>query len=70
MPVTRSRNGMNEMLALDQTNTARFLFGEDEGRANTPDAQPYLQMTNEDQFPILIRGEHRSSQVCNISPGK
>lgn len=61
---------MNEMLALDQTNTARFLFGEDEGRANTPDAQPYLQMTNEDQFPILIRGEHRSSQVCDISPGK
>ena len=55
MPVTRSRNGMHEMLSLDQTNTARFLFGEDEA-ANSDDAKSYLQMnTTEDKFPILVR---------------
>jgi hypothetical protein len=55
MPVTRSRNGMHEMLALDQTNTARFLFGEDEG-ATSPDVKNYLQMNaTDDKFPILVR---------------
>ena len=55
MPVTRSRNGMHEMLSIDQTNTARFLFGEDEG-ATSPDVKSYLQMNaTEDKFPILVR---------------
>jgi hypothetical protein len=55
MPVTKSRNGMHEMLSLDQTNTARFLFGEEEG-ASTPDVNNYLQMnTTDDKFPILVR---------------
>jgi len=56
MPVTRSRNGMHEMLSLDQTNTARFLFGEDDGGATSPDVKSYLQMNaTEDKFPILVR---------------
>jgi hypothetical protein len=55
MPVTRSRNGMHEMLSLDQTNTARFLFGEEEG-ATSPDVKNYLQMNaTDDKFPILVR---------------
>ncbi|RDW83178.1 putative RNA-binding protein [Coleophoma crateriformis] len=57
MPVTKSRNGMHEMLTLDQTNTARFLFGEDEG-ATSPDVKNYLQMNaTDDKFPILVRRE-------------
>jgi hypothetical protein len=52
MPVTKSRNGMHE---LDQTNTARFLFGEEEPSSNS-NSQNYLQMnTTDDQFPILVR---------------
>ncbi|KAH7370544.1 armadillo-type protein, partial [Rhexocercosporidium sp. MPI-PUGE-AT-0058] len=55
MPVTKSRNGMHEMLSLDQTNTARFLFGEDEG-APSPDVNQYLDMNGaENKFPILVR---------------
>ncbi|KAL2066223.1 hypothetical protein VTL71DRAFT_2294 [Oculimacula yallundae] len=57
MPVTKSRNGMHEMLALDQTNTARFLFGEDES-APSPDVNQYLDMNGaENKFPILVRRE-------------
>ncbi|PBP23942.1 RNA-binding protein [Diplocarpon rosae] len=56
MPVTKSRNGMHEMLSLDQTNTARFLFGEDEG--GVPDVNNYLEMTGaENKFPTLVRQE-------------
>jgi hypothetical protein len=48
MPVTRSRNGLYDM-NLDQTNTTRFLFGDDEPhslpRGRTPD----------DNFPTLVR---------------
>ncbi|KAH8820489.1 armadillo-type protein [Xylogone sp. PMI_703] len=55
MPVTRSRNGINEMFALDQTNTARFLFGEEDGSS---DVKSYLQQTaTDDKFPILVRRE-------------
>lgn len=44
------------MLGLDQTNTARFLFGEEEGSAPTSDVKSYLQMNaTEDKFPILVR---------------
>jgi hypothetical protein len=57
MPVTKSRNGMHEMLSLDQTNTARFLFGEEEG-ATSPEVNNYLQMNaTDDNFPILVRRE-------------
>lgn len=69
MPVTKSRNGMHE---LDQTNTARFLFGEEESSSNS-NSQNYLQMnTTDDQFPILVRRDeypglvsfHLFMQVC------
>lgn len=46
---------MHEMLSLDQTNTARFLFGEEEG-STSPDVKNYLQMNaTDDKFPILVR---------------
>ena len=63
MPVTKSRNGMHEMLSLDQTNTARFLFGEEEG--TTSDVKNYLQMNaTDDKFPILVRREDYPGVVC------
>jgi hypothetical protein len=50
MPVTRSRNGLYD-INLDQTNTTRFLFGDDEPnalhRGTTPDVN----------FPTLVRRE-------------
>ncbi len=60
MPVTKSRNGMQDMLSLDQTNTARFLFGDEEGAvpapAPAPDVNNYLEMnTTDDKFPVLVR---------------
>jgi hypothetical protein len=46
---------MHEMLSLDQTNTTRFLFGEEDG-ATSPDVKSYLQMNaTDDKFPILVR---------------
>lgn len=63
MPVTRSRNGMNEMLSLDQTNTARFLFGEEEG-TTSPDVNNYLDMNaTADNFPILLQNRNNPSQA-------
>lgn len=50
MPVTRSRNGLYDM-NLDQTNTTRFLFGDDE-----PNALPRGR-TPDDNFPTLVRRE-------------
>ena len=47
MPIGRSRNGAQET-NIDQTGTARFLFGDDEPsfpRGGTPD----------DHFPTLVR---------------
>lgn len=55
MPVTRSRNGPYES-NIDQTNTARFLFGEDEPNfpaRNTPDHS----------FPTLVRREDHMVRV-------
>ena len=63
MPVTRSRNGMHEMLSLDQTNTARFLFGEEEN-PSASDVKSYLQMdATDDRFPILVRRDEHPGQV-------
>jgi hypothetical protein len=68
MPVTRSRNGMHEMLSLDQTNTARFLFGEDEGSTTSPDVNNYLDMNaTENNFPILVRNQDYPSQVSSTN---
>ncbi|KAK2591425.1 hypothetical protein QQS21_010889 [Conoideocrella luteorostrata] len=57
MPVTRSRNGLYDM-NLDQTNTTRFLFGDDE-----PHALPRGQ-TPDDNFPTLVR---RDDQMLSAS---
>lgn len=66
MPVTRTRNGFYD-LNLDQTNTTRFLFGDDEPnhlpRGHTPD----------DSFPTLVRRDDQIVSVlllfcsCNVS---
>lgn len=64
MPVTKSRNGVQDMLSLDQTNTTRFLFG-DEDAGGPMDSKNYLQMhATDENFPILVRGEHPQ----NVSP--
>jgi hypothetical protein len=67
MPVTKSRNGMHEMLSLDQTNTTRFLFGDDD-IPSTSDPKSYLQMhATDDNFPILVRREElQQQQVISI----
>ncbi len=71
MPVTRSRNGMHEMLSLDQTNTARFLFGEEEGGTTSPDVTNYLEMnTTDNNFPILVRNQDYPSQVCSLNASR
>ncbi|KAG6002812.1 hypothetical protein E4U43_001046 [Claviceps pusilla] len=57
LPVTRSRNGLYDM-NLDQTNTTRFLFGDDE-----PHAQPQGR-TPDDHFPTLVR---RDDQMLSAS---
>lgn len=55
MPVTKSRSGFQEILSLDQTNTTRFLFGDDEN-TTSPEISNYLEMnTTENKFPVLIR---------------
>ncbi|RDA93193.1 hypothetical protein CP533_3159 [Ophiocordyceps camponoti-saundersi (nom. inval.)] len=50
MPVTRSRNGLYDM-NIDQANTTRFLFGDEE-----PKALPQAQ-TPDESFPTLVRRE-------------
>ncbi|KAJ3477192.1 hypothetical protein NLG97_g8903 [Lecanicillium saksenae] len=57
MPVTKSKNGLYEV-NLDQTNTARFLFGEDE-----PSAFPRRD-TPDHNFPTLVR---RDDQILSAS---
>jgi hypothetical protein len=54
MPVTKSRNGMQDFSALDQTDTTGFLFrGEDEEHSS--DFKAILQMTaTDDNFPVLL----------------
>jgi hypothetical protein len=63
MPVTKSRNGMHEMLSLDQTNTTRFLFGDEEDQSAS-DLKSYLQMNaTDDNFPILVRRDENPRRV-------
>ncbi|KAL3417660.1 RNA-binding protein (pumilio domain-containing protein) [Phlyctema vagabunda] len=65
MPVTRSRNGHE--LSLDQTNTTRFLFG-DEEPATSPDVKSYLQMNQtDDKFPILVRRDEYPNMLSASS---
>ncbi|KAL5352769.1 hypothetical protein ACLOAV_002717 [Pseudogymnoascus australis] len=75
MPVTKSRNGVQDMLSLDQTNTTRFLFG-DEDAGGPMDSKNYLQMhATDENFPILVRGEHpqnlsTSSAALDLASGQ
>ncbi|KAH0496415.1 hypothetical protein TgHK011_003776 [Trichoderma gracile] len=57
MPVTRTRSGFYD-LNIDQTNTARFLFGEDETSHLSGGHQP------DDSFPTLVR---RDDQILSAS---
>lgn len=52
MPVTRSRSGLYGA-DLDQTGTARFLFGEEEAIGDAK----YGQMHPDSSFPTLVRRE-------------
>lgn len=58
MPVTRSRTGLYDA-GLDQTNTTRFLFGDEDsgvmGHGMGPD----------DSFPTLVR---RDDQIVSLKP--
>lgn len=65
MPVTRSRNGLYDF-NLDQTNTTRFLFGEDE---ETHEIKQYQQAVNmDDTFPTLTRREGQPNMVSRPKP--
>lgn len=65
MPVTKSRTGIQEILSLDQTNTTRFLFGDDDNTAS-PDINNYLEMnTTENKFPVLIRRDEYPGVVSS-----
>ncbi|KHJ35245.1 putative rna-binding protein [Erysiphe necator] len=56
MPVTKTRPSFRDM-SLDQINTARFLFGEDESNTSSG-ANEFLQVNaTEENFPILVRRE-------------
>lgn len=58
MPVTRSRTGVYDA-SLDQTNTTRFLFGEDE-----PSALGFGTVPDE-SFPTLVR---RDDHIVSLFP--
>jgi hypothetical protein len=58
MPVTRSRTGLYDMGGLDQTNTTRFLFGDDDSSGDTK----FGQGTSDDTFPTLVR---RDDQIVS-----
>jgi hypothetical protein len=65
MPVTKTRNGMEAMMSLDQTNTTRFLFGDEDEQQS--DLKSYLQAkATDDNFPILVRHE----KVRSSNPDK
>jgi hypothetical protein len=54
MPVTRSRNGFYDLGTLDQTNTTRFLFGDEDASGETM-ASHTLVTNTDDAFPTLRR---------------
>ena len=60
MPVTRSRTGLYDMGTLDQTNTTRFLFGDDESSGQ--EAKFGQTSAPDENFPTLVRYDaHRVS---------
>lgn len=62
MPVTKSRNGMPELL--DQTGTTHFLFGPEDESATSP---KHFMSSTEDNFPTLVRHDSFSAKVSNSS---
>ncbi len=65
MPVTKSRNGMNEMQSLDQTNITGFLFNDEEEQK-----PQYLQAsTTAENFPIL-ENKRRDDYPYKVSSQK
>jgi len=66
MPVTRSRTGMYDV-GLDQTNTTRFLFGDEETNAgghSGPDANFPTLVRHDDQ--IYYRLRPLANSACTI----
>lgn len=70
MPVTRNRTGFYDFSSLDQTNTTRFLFGEEEEHAaNGETNKLYHQTANanvtglDESFPTLTRSEGQNNMV-------
>ncbi|CAK7267437.1 hypothetical protein SEPCBS119000_002549 [Sporothrix epigloea] len=66
MPVTRSRTGFYDFSSLDQTNTTRFLFGEEEDHANNTETKTFKAAlpavsSHAESFPTLMRGEAQTS---------
>lgn len=59
MPVTRSRTGFYD-LNLDQTNTTRFLFGDEDG---PNELKQYQANMADDNFPTLTRLEGQPNLV-------
>ncbi len=64
MPVTKSRNGMNEMHSLDQTNITGFLFNDDEEQkplrlqaGTTAENFPILENMRRDEYPYKVRSK-------------
>jgi hypothetical protein len=69
MPVTKSRTGSHEMLALDQTNAAGFLFRDEDNAAASDHDPAYLQMMGSDTFPVLNKaGEAYGQRVGGPEP--
>ncbi|KJR87081.1 RNA-binding protein [Sporothrix schenckii 1099-18] len=68
MPVTRSRTGFYDFSSLDQTNTTRFLFGEEEEHATNGETNKMFQQTAntnvtglDESFPTLTRSEGQTN---------
>lgn len=65
MPVTRSRTGLYDV-GLDQTNTTRFLFGDEDSNA-------LAHSVPDENFPTLVRRDDQMVSsvlhlVCNFHP--
>lgn len=71
MPVTRSRTGMYDV-GLDQTNTTRFLFGDEETNAgghSGPDANFPTLVRHDDQIVSIFMFFHLGNlSSIHISP--
>lgn len=61
MPVTRSRTGFYDV-NLDQTNTTRFLFGDEDA---THDVKYHQTAKMDDNFPTLTRREDQPNMVSS-----